>query len=472
MTDDMIPNGGAENRSEPMEQNSANRLSSLIDEEAEAIPYFSLSDIEQLHEPVGSESDATVDDEYDNVYADTAENESDGNGTELDGSESDESNAANDEVNTNADEVNADATQSDKPTASGEQIYETLWQEDEIPCPTDTDPSDETSGENGTATDSTDDEYDYVVIDDSETDDSPRFSTKSQHIAAIVSGNELSITAQRSDGQPTSDSKKSENAETIDSESAAEAADITDTGIPESGADAPKQASTARQAAKEAARQQSEARKRRRAARRDGRRGIDSLFDTVELCVFTLAAVLVVMAFFFRHAVVDGSSMADTLSDNDALIISDFLYTPKAGDIVVVEDYEIYGLNIPLVKRVVAVGGQLVRIQADGVYVDGVREEYYSKSETPTSFNYILNIEYMTMKDPSSSLNILSQYDDFEYVPSIYVEFRVPDGDIFILGDNRDDSADSRYFGCVDEESIIGRVLLRVYPFSVFGTVD
>lgn len=501
MTDDMIPHGGAEKPTEPDEQNNADRLSELIDEEAEAIPYFSLSDIERSHEPIGSEGDTFADNdavgdsivdpfgdadtipitddagnaaeedadigEFDeNIAADNANEENITNETDKD--EASETNAA-DNINFAAENENGIPNNGD---AQSKPVYETLWQADSIPCSTDDGVSDDTSGTNAETPDSTHDEFDHIVIG-GETNDGCDFSIKSQHIAAIVSGNELSIHAHESDdGQPTSGGDADDGSSVNDAGSATDDKNTAFTSPSESLTNIPSRESAKEKAANEAHKQRLEARRRKHAQRRDGRRGVDSLFDTVELCVFTLAAVLVIMAFFFRHAVVDGTSMSTTLEDSDALIISDFLYSPKVGDIVVVEDYEIYGPNNPLVKRIVAVGGQLVRIQANGVYVDGVREEYHSKSETPADFNYILNMEFMTVKYPSSGLDVLCQYEDYEYVPGIYVEFRVPEGDIFVLGDNRDNSTDSRFFGCVDEESIIGRVLLRIYPFSSFGTVD
>ncbi|MBQ8372188.1 MAG: signal peptidase I [Clostridia bacterium] len=202
-----------------------------------------------------------------------------------------------------------------------------------------------------------------------------------------------------------------------------------------------------------------------------GKRRIDSIFDMVELCVFTLAAVLVIIAFFFRHAIVDGPSMDHTLAHGDNLIISDFMYEPEVGDIVVVEDHSISGPNYPIVKRIVALGGQLVRIEADGIYVDDELEPFASKTATPEDFNYIENICLMTEKYPGTGLDILKTYDDFEFVAGAFIEFRVPEGEIFLVGDNRDNSTDSRSFGSVGEESIIGKLLLRIYPFGRFGTV-
>lgn len=170
-------------------------------------------------------------------------------------------------------------------------------------------------------------------------------------------------------------------------------------------------------------------------------RNVDSRFDLAELFIFSLVAVLLISAFIFRHTVVDGGSMENTLKDGENLIISDLFYTPKTGDIVVVEDYHT-PFRKPLIKRVIAIGGQSVMILPTGVYVDG----------------FLLEEEYVHTEP------------GYRYTP--VAEFTVPDGMIYVMGDHRDNSTDSRVFGCVSEEAILGRVLLRYFPFSRFGTVD
>lgn len=170
-------------------------------------------------------------------------------------------------------------------------------------------------------------------------------------------------------------------------------------------------------------------------------RNIDSRFDLAELFIFSLVAVLLLSAFVFRHTIVDGGSMENTLHDGESLIISDLFYTPKTGDIIVCEDYHT-PFRKPLIKRVIATGGQTVMILPTGVYVDG----------------FLLEEEYVHTEP------------GYRYTP--VPEFTVPDGMIYVMGDHRDNSTDSRAFGCVSEESVLGRVLLRYYPFSRFGTVD
>ena len=181
-------------------------------------------------------------------------------------------------------------------------------------------------------------------------------------------------------------------------------------------------------------------------------RRIDGVFDILEMFVFALAFVLIAMAFCFRHSVVDGPSMMNTLQDGEHLIISSLFYTPKQGDIVVVQDASKEDVNKnlakPIVKRVIATEGQTVKIYYDTqseenvVYVDGVR------LDEP----YVYIDEYL-----------------YQYYS---LETTVPEGCVFLMGDHRNNSADSRGLaGSFREEAILGKVVLRFLPINRFGAV-
>ena len=187
---------------------------------------------------------------------------------------------------------------------------------------------------------------------------------------------------------------------------------------------------------------------------------IESIFEFVELLILTLAAVFIVTTFIFRHSVVDGDSMMNTLQHEDVLIISGLFYTPEQYDIVVIEDHST-GYTHPLVKRVIAVGGDKVRVTERSIWVnDESLDESYVFIDT---FGYTYNVY------PSEAL-----FDNptLVYEEGVYYEFEVPEGEIFVLGDHRNNSADSRKFGTVSTDAVLGKVLFRVYPFSEFGLVD
>ena len=206
-----------------------------------------------------------------------------------------------------------------------------------------------------------------------------------------------------------------------------------------------------------APREAAERPRRERPRREIGSRRIDALFDFLELFIFTFVAVLIATSFLFRHSVVSGDSMMNTLQDADKLIISDLFYEPSYMDIVVVQDYSA-GIDEPIVKRVIATEGQLVRVAPEGIYVDGefLDEDGYVYIDVPNIYYYSI--------DPSA----FTDNDTLRIAPGRYYEFTVPEDEVFILGDHRNDSRDSRYYGTVREDAILGRVMLRFYPFDSF----
>ncbi|MBM6925603.1 signal peptidase I [Pseudoflavonifractor phocaeensis] len=169
------------------------------------------------------------------------------------------------------------------------------------------------------------------------------------------------------------------------------------------------------------------------------------LYFWLQALVMVLVALILIFTFIGRIIGVDGSSMYPTLHHGDMLLLQSIGYTPKQGDVVVLTK-EFDAADGPIVKRVIAVGGQHVDIDyaAGTVSVDG----------------QVLNEPYINeaMREP--------YYENLTSVD-------VPEGSIFVMGDNRNNSSDSRdvTLGTVDERYVLGRALWVILPFQDFGGI-
>ena len=196
-------------------------------------------------------------------------------------------------------------------------------------------------------------------------------------------------------------------------------------------------------------------------------RRVDSLFDFMEICMFTLAGVFLLMSFFFRYSIVDGGSMMNTLQHQERLLLSSFLYTPECGDIVVVQDKST-ALKDPIVKRIIAVGGQTVKFTRTDVYVDGVKldEPYVYTGDYVNPFG-ASDIYRYSVYPSDALLDLVIDSED-----GVYYEILVPEGEIFVMGDHRNNSKDSRDIGTLHEDAIIGKAIYRFFPFDKSGKIE
>ncbi len=146
-----------------------------------------------------------------------------------------------------------------------------------------------------------------------------------------------------------------------------------------------------------------------------------------------VAALCLFLNFFVvRLGLVNGDSMEPTLSEQDVVVIWQAFYEPRRGDVIVTDEEN--ALGIRLTKRVIATAGQALVIDGGAVYVDG----------EPLAEDYL-------MEAPLAG-------------PPMAVT--VPPGCVFVMGDNRNASFDSREMGCLPSAEIMGKVVLRLYPFS------
>ncbi len=171
-----------------------------------------------------------------------------------------------------------------------------------------------------------------------------------------------------------------------------------------------------------------------------------SVLEWVETILFAIIFVSVVFTFAARVITVDGRSMEPTYYHGDRVLVSGYAGEIDQGDVVIV----IHALQEPIIKRVVATGGQVVDFdrEAGELMVDGqvVKGEAFG---IENGITFVPDAAGQVLEFPQT----------------------VPENCVFVLGDNRGNSTDSRYVsvGMVDHRNILGKVVFNLYPFSKMG---
>ena len=176
---------------------------------------------------------------------------------------------------------------------------------------------------------------------------------------------------------------------------------------------------------------------------------MDEVFEWAESFVFAMFVVILIFTFFFRIVLVQGPSMRETLQDQDRLIITHINYTPQKGDIVVINSEK---LGKTIIKRVIGTGG-------DKVVVD------YNNNTVTVNGKVISNDN---IREAMYNTNL---FDEKYEVEENVFEYDVPEGKLFVMGDNRNRSLDSRslMLGDVDTDLIMGRAFVRLFPIKNFA---
>jgi signal peptidase I len=163
-----------------------------------------------------------------------------------------------------------------------------------------------------------------------------------------------------------------------------------------------------------------------------------SVLEIVGIVVAAFVIAMLVQAFLFKPFTVHQVSMQNTLIEGDRILINRVIYhfrDPRSGDVIVFHSPVTKGED--LVKRVVAVGGQSVAVHDGALYVNGVKkDEPYLKEQ---NFN------------------------------GTFLELIIPAGQFFVMGDNRNNSGDSRLFGPITKGSIIGEAFVIYWPPGHWG---
>lgn len=170
---------------------------------------------------------------------------------------------------------------------------------------------------------------------------------------------------------------------------------------------------------------------------------ISGFYDWIRCILFAISIVVICLTFIFRLVDVDGTSMESTLESKDKVIVTNLFYTPKDGDIIVISHGAEYAK--PIIKRVIATEGQTIKLdyENDRIIVDGV----------------VLDEPYI------NDSTFEGNYGDYD-IPEV-----VPEGKVFVMGDNRRVSLDSRRteIGLIDFDNVIGKAQFVAFPFNDFG---
>jgi signal peptidase I len=171
-------------------------------------------------------------------------------------------------------------------------------------------------------------------------------------------------------------------------------------------------------------------------------RGKNEAWEWIKALGIAIALAFVIRTFLFAPFIVEGESMETTLHNEEKLVVNKAIYyleKPQRGDIIVFHaeakrDY---------IKRVIAVGGDTVEVRNDQLYVN----------DKP------VDEPYLAKKREEAKQEGIPLTEDFGPV-------KIPEGQIFVMGDNRQNSRDSRAIGPVDLDTVVGRAEFVFWPLD------
>ncbi|MEI6579345.1 MAG: signal peptidase I [Eubacteriales bacterium] len=164
-------------------------------------------------------------------------------------------------------------------------------------------------------------------------------------------------------------------------------------------------------------------------------------YEWIDSVMGAIIVIFFLFTFLFRAVGVDGTSMVPTLNDKDWVAISGINFVPKRGDIVVVTQPN--DVHEPLIKRIIAIGGDTIDINF---------------------ITHVVKINSVVIDEPYIAEPTQRSFD-------VTFPVTVPKGFVFVMGDNRNNSKDSRAsgIGMIDERYILGKAGFRFYPFNSFN---
>lgn len=188
------------------------------------------------------------------------------------------------------------------------------------------------------------------------------------------------------------------------------------------------------------------------------KRSLGNFYDLIETIAFAACFVILFFGFIARPAKVVGASMYPTLEENDTVIVTNLYSDLKYGDIIVFQNLETRRSD-PIIKRVIATEGQWVNIVFNP---DKTLTLYVADSE-----------EELVNAKPIDESNYAIYLTDAVVLSNHEFPLQVSEGHLFVMGDNRNHSLDSRSsdIGFVPERNVVGKFVLRFMPLNKFGNV-
>jgi len=171
------------------------------------------------------------------------------------------------------------------------------------------------------------------------------------------------------------------------------------------------------------------------------------LFGIIKTVIIAAAIVIPIRYFIFQPFIVRGDSMLPNFHHKDYLLIDEISYRfrePERGEVIVFKPP-----NQPTtryIKRIIGLPGEIIEISEGNVFVSKDGNNHDILNET----DYLSESVFT-----SGNIKIVLEEDEF-----------------FVLGDNREFSSDSRAFGALSKENIVGRVFFRAFPFDSFSKIE
>ncbi len=184
------------------------------------------------------------------------------------------------------------------------------------------------------------------------------------------------------------------------------------------------------------------------------RRALSTAVEWLIVGVCALGLALLLKAFLVEVFVIPSGSMEPTLMVDNRVVVYKLgyrLHNINRGDVVVFHHPGQAADADDLIKRVVAVGGETFEIRGTEVYIDGTRLEEPYLAEARSTYPTVAIPGCVNDPEPGRCI--------------------VPEGKLLVLGDNRPDSRDGRYFGPIDEDTVVGRAFFKLWPPNDLGGV-